>query len=407
MSTKDGCVSVADFGAVGDGFTDDRAAIQAALDSGACEVVIPFGNYRVSGTLFVGSDTFINAHRCARLTLKSEKRLGRGDFLLSNSDSKEGNCNIRICGGIWDGNNSDPNNAKPDIFDKGGYSGTVLNFCGVSGLQLTDLTVANSTTYYTRICRVEDFVIENIDFISDSFGHNQDGLHFGGGVRRGRVRNVRALSCGQTNDDMIALNADDSVERVENLDLVRDGIEDISFENIFAENCYTLIRMLSVDAPIRNISFKNVYGGYRNYVINGDGARYCKTPLFKEEDMPDGVGRVENITVDGLVCYPVFEMPEHCVNGQADPTFGVRMECLADNFTIRGFRKLAVKDDGDSYAALITNVRGIRVIADGREFILSEKKDGALLDNFTELRINKIQTAAMQGCGKVGRPVRM
>jgi hypothetical protein len=42
-------VSVKDFGAVGDGVTDDTAAIQAALDSGASSVSIPQGNYSITG----------------------------------------------------------------------------------------------------------------------------------------------------------------------------------------------------------------------------------------------------------------------------------------------------------------------------------------------------------------------
>lgn len=40
-------VNVQDFGAVGDGAADDRAAIQAALDSGDLNVLIPFGTYLV------------------------------------------------------------------------------------------------------------------------------------------------------------------------------------------------------------------------------------------------------------------------------------------------------------------------------------------------------------------------
>ena len=41
-------VSVKDFGAVGDGVTDDSAAIQTALDSGAKEIFFPEGEYLVS-----------------------------------------------------------------------------------------------------------------------------------------------------------------------------------------------------------------------------------------------------------------------------------------------------------------------------------------------------------------------
>jgi hypothetical protein len=54
-------VSVLDFGAVGDGVTDDTAAIQAALDSltTTLRVYFPRGTYKISSTLLVGSQRFL------------------------------------------------------------------------------------------------------------------------------------------------------------------------------------------------------------------------------------------------------------------------------------------------------------------------------------------------------------
>lgn len=49
--------NVADFGAVGDGVTDDTAAIQAALNSGGKTVIPPGATYRVDGTLTVPVNT--------------------------------------------------------------------------------------------------------------------------------------------------------------------------------------------------------------------------------------------------------------------------------------------------------------------------------------------------------------
>lgn len=380
-------VSVLDFGARGDGFHDDYQAIQSALHSGATEVRIPIGTYNVSQTLTVPSNVKVVAEKCAHLLLRGGKRKKRRDFLLSNDDTVGGNENIEIVGGIWDGCCMDPENDKPDLFDTNGYSGAVLNFCGVKGLKLLDLSVKNSTTFFIRISRIQDFFIENIDFSSDEFAYNQDGIHFGGNVRSGVVRNIRALTRGQTNDDMIALNADDCIERVENLDLSRDVIEDITFENIYAENCYTVVRLLSVTAPIRNIVIKNVYAGYRNYVINADSARYCRTPLFQEEDYPDGVGCVSNFLMENVVVHPVCEnVANKNVAALPDPTYAIRIECLCKNLIVKDFR--FTNNNSNLYAFLATNVTNTDITVDGNKYYLKAKQDKVLSKNFNQLTVN-------------------
>jgi hypothetical protein len=49
-------VSVKDFGAVGDGTTDDTTAIQAAVDSVASAVYFPTGTYKITSTILVAND---------------------------------------------------------------------------------------------------------------------------------------------------------------------------------------------------------------------------------------------------------------------------------------------------------------------------------------------------------------
>lgn len=384
-------ISVLEFGAFGDGFHDDYAAFQAALDAGADTVTIPQGLYCISQTLKVGSDTAIIADRGAKMVMKSISRRKRNEFLLSNKDTVNGNKNIKITGGIWDGNNTSPENAKAELFDKEGYSGAMLNFVNVEHLELRNMVLANSSAYYARICRVHHFIFDNIDFVCDTFSKNQDGLHFCGDVKHGKVSNVRALSYGQTNDDMIALNADDSIERVENLDLCRDTIEDITFENIFAENCHTIIRMLSVTAEIKNIRFKNIFGGFRCNAINADGARHCRTPLFEESDYPNGVGKISDIYIEDFTCYRVQSTPEGFGGTKAKPRPALRIESHMDRFRISNFNYICDKDSmQESPAVKAMNLCGERICADNKEYFLNTKEDVLELGNFKDIAIDKI-----------------
>ncbi|MGN0843873.1 MAG: glycosyl hydrolase family 28-related protein, partial [Kiritimatiellia bacterium] len=338
--------NVLKFGAIGDGLADDSPAIQKALDSGARRVKIPSGKYRIVTTLRVNSHTEILADKDAVLFLCGNTPKKRGDFLLTNANHQEGNEKIRIRGGIWDGNNQGPCNTKTEnLFDPNAWSGSVLNFYKVDGLTLRDITVANSVTYNIRLCRINHFDFRDIRFQSDRIAFNQDGLHFGGYCRNGRVRNVAAISKGQTNDDLIALNADDSLVRLENLDLECGPIENISFENISAEDCHTGVRFLSVDSPIRHIRIRNFQAGCRCYAINADGARYCRTPLFSDIDRPEGVGCIEDVVLDGFSC--------HATLPQTSTLLALETNPRKSGLVIRNFSRDMEKDQAPNAPTLL------------------------------------------------------
>jgi len=86
--------NVKDFGAVGDGVTDDTAAIQAALDSGAIKVLIPKGTYLLTNQLNPSESQIINGYGA---TLKWTKF---GSVMATNASeaSKTGN-GIRLLNG--------------------------------------------------------------------------------------------------------------------------------------------------------------------------------------------------------------------------------------------------------------------------------------------------------------------
>ena len=102
-------VSVKDFGAVGNGVTDDTVAIQAALDSGATEVVMPPGIYITTGVEIkaastievfkgVGNATLKLTTGASRIALAVKKTFVRVSDLIitSTGTSADGNSTVGI-----------------------------------------------------------------------------------------------------------------------------------------------------------------------------------------------------------------------------------------------------------------------------------------------------------------------
>ena len=288
-------------GAVGDGRTDDGAAIQRALDQGGL-IVIPKGTYIVGKTLFVNSDTELLCESGAIIRLADGALKTRGDVLLTNKDHILGNENIRIRGGFWDGNGK--GNPRKDRFDLSAPSGVLFDFRNVRGLWVKDAVLSDPQCYYIRICEVEEFQFEDLLFRADPVRGNQDGIHLMGYCQRGVIRHLRGEG-GATGDDFIALNADDCMFTNDNLDTVSGPIRDVLIEDIETEHCVSFVRMLSIRQPIENIVVRRLRGGCTGYALNLDASRFCSTPLCPEDDprYNKACGRIQNVTVrDVKVC---------------------------------------------------------------------------------------------------------
>jgi len=298
-------VNVLDCGANGEDAADDSAAFQKALDTAArpLEVVVPRGRFYLDGTVKVGSDTTIRCARDARILLSGARPHKRGEFLLTNRNKETGDRNIRLLGGNWDGNNGHANNQrapwdrKRETMTPDRWSGVLIDFRNVKGLVFRDLNLQNPHAYYVRMCVIDGFDFRRTRFFSAKRTGNQDGFHWNGFCRNGFVEDTEAWS-GQTDDDLFALNADDILWRDLNYDMVCGPIENVTIRNLYAPNCCGAIRLLSVESPIRNVRFENIVAGNRCYFVNADAARYCASPIFRDEDRPNGVGCLENITFE-------------------------------------------------------------------------------------------------------------
>lgn len=88
-------VSVLDFGAVGDGVSDDTSAIQAALNSGAKRVVAPAGGtYRITNTLTIDADGVEFNFNHSTLLLDDATGL-KNHILLGNGTTQRNGIRIR------------------------------------------------------------------------------------------------------------------------------------------------------------------------------------------------------------------------------------------------------------------------------------------------------------------------
>ena len=79
-------VNVLDYGAIGDGITDDKTAIQAAFNSGAKGVYFPAGTYLISGKLTLDSAHLFGDGATIKLNTTSAACLDitGGDALIEN-----------------------------------------------------------------------------------------------------------------------------------------------------------------------------------------------------------------------------------------------------------------------------------------------------------------------------------
>ena len=288
------------FNEVSDGLRDAAPVLQSALDQ-CGEISIPGGTYLLGATLKVHSDTSITAAPDAVFRLADGVGTHCRNFMITNTNPGNGNANISLCGGLWDGNNAgNPRGADPeggyfsaplDTQDRDpfAYTGVAINFTNVRNLTVRDLTVHNPESFFVRVGEVSDFHIENITLSADKLRPNQDGLHVGGFCERGVIRGIRASGAGVPNDDMIALNADDDVERQLNLGMRRGPIRNILVEDVEAEDAYTFIRLLSVEHAIEDITIRGLRGGCRVHGINLNNWRF-----------PKGVGAIRRIRFEDI-----------------------------------------------------------------------------------------------------------
>ena len=270
----------------GDGIHDDTDAIQELIDSGVCEVELPAPkkHYLISRPLIIPSCFKLKLPRYAEIKLadganclmlqnkaveKPSKRLR--EFLDEGAkrfwrfydelspDSEDSCHDFEIEGGIWNFNNMNqrPNPIYTRKFEEDGYLGHVMLFYNVKSFKISNMTIKDPANYAIMIDTGAYFTIENIVFdfnFGNPIASNMDGVHLNGNCHYGVIRNLQ----GACYDDLVALNAHEGSGG---------DITNIEIDGIFAENCHSAVRLLTVNHEIRHITISNVFGTYYQYCI--------------------------------------------------------------------------------------------------------------------------------------------
>lgn len=270
----------------GDGIHDDQPAIQEMIDSGVCEVVLPVPkkHYLISKPIELPSNFTLRLPRYATVRLADgancvmvknkmqkdpKKRLSEEVYtnpvwahLWSYVDdySPDAPCeNIEIKGGIWDCNNQNqlPNPERNIDLSVREFYGCGMLFYNVKGFKLSELTVKDPSQYGVTMDKVSYFTVEDVTFdynLGNPYPINMDGIHLDGNCHDGVIRNLK----GTCYDDLVAINAHEGS---------RGPITNIEIDGLFAENCHSAVRLLSLKQVVRNIHISNVFGTYYQYCI--------------------------------------------------------------------------------------------------------------------------------------------
>jgi hypothetical protein len=320
-------------GVRGDGAHDDTAGLQAALDSGAAVIhlPVPSAHYLISRTLVMHSGQALLADRNAVVRLAAHAHA----HMLTNADHGALSRGITVQGGIWDGNNAHQtceyhqNGQNWRVpYDPARYLGVLLQFNRVEDLRISQLTLKDPETFGIQMANIRRFTVEDITFDYNLLRPNMDGVHLHGNCHQGRIANLK----GDTNDDVVALNADDGWM----FEMSRGPITDIQVDGVWCERGYTAVRLLSDGSPIRRVRVANVFGSFSHLVAN----------LGQYNVHPGEPSEITDLVFDGIFCSRT-PVPDNAKSGYIPryPLFKVAPKTFIRNMQINSFCRTEIVEN--------------------------------------------------------------
>lgn len=212
-----GTYNILDYGAKGDGVTDDAAAIQSAInacsEAGGGKVIIPSGYTFMAGPFALASWVDLHIDANAKLIANPDESVytqsafgeNRGEGMMWIRGEKLQNVSISGQGEI-NGNGvsfmgrelDDSYELKPvHEFDPRPH---VLTLIDCENIRIKDLTMKNSAYWTVHLVGCNDVVVQGIRILNDLKIRNGDGIDLD------HTRNVRISDCYiESGDDCICL----------------------------------------------------------------------------------------------------------------------------------------------------------------------------------------------------------
>lgn len=339
---------VEDFGARGDGSTNDRLAIQAAIDAcaenGGGVVVLSGGKTYVSGYLILKSNVefhlengavlkgvsdlsdyyplansgVIHAHESGLPSYLNCEYAGRPFHAFIYAKSAE---NVVISGhGTIDGNEEMFYGTDVGYHIEGSYYPRIplVLLEDIKHLTVKEVTLAKCAFWTLHMVGCEDVLVDGIRILNNLRMANSDGID------PDHCRNVRIVNCHiECGDDAIVLkNSADYKEYgpCENITVsgctlistsaaIKFGTEGESdFRNILFENCIISRSNRGISLQIRdcgnveNVIFSNINIETRRFSYQwwGRGEAICITSLDRKEGVKHG--KIRNVTFKNINC---------------------------------------------------------------------------------------------------------